>query len=79
MCAHTWCNITGTKSLAKKDAVKKKSGPNETSVEMPISEKDARAPANNKGKSKVKKKSKGMSKVKKNVENKNTNSKEKLL
>ena len=35
------------------------------------------APANNKGKCKVKKKSKGMSKVKKNVENKNTSSKEK--
>ena len=65
------------KSLAKKNAVKKKSGPNDTFVELPIAEKDAVAAANNKGKSKVKKKGKGKSKVKKNVENKTSSSKEK--
>ena len=42
------------KPLAKKNAVKKKSGPNDTSVELPIAEKDAVAAANNEGKSKVK-------------------------
>ena len=46
-------------------------------VELTIAEKDAIAAANNKGKSKLKKKCKGKSKVKKNVENKTSSSKEK--